>query len=63
MSDQCAHGLAADWKQRSAMASASKVGGSYSGWRPAEPQLFSGHVRALVWGLIAAGVVAVGLGI
>lgn len=56
-----AHGLASDMRQRHAMSTSVKVGGAYSGWRPSEPALFSGPVRALVWAAIAAGVVAVGL--
>lgn len=43
MSDQYAHGLAADWRQRHAMSTAGKVGGAYSGWKPSEPSKLSLH--------------------
>jgi hypothetical protein len=36
---------------------------AYEGWVPAEPPLFSGHVRALVWAAIVAGVVVIGAGL
>lgn len=36
MSAEYHHGLAADWRARHAMSTASKVGGAYSGYRPRE---------------------------
>lgn len=53
--DAYAHGLASDWKQRSAMSTASKVGGAYAGWAPKARHRFANHIRAVVFALIAAG--------
>lgn len=55
MSDQYTHGLAADWRQRHAMSTADKVGGSFTGWRPKAPGTRANHLRAAAFALIAAG--------
>lgn len=56
MTDQYAHGLAADWRARSAMSTADKVGGAYVGWRPRNRRRSSWWIVLACLALVAVAV-------